>query len=144
MNEFKYLGRSTSFVNSDVPALCHNVKKAWGGWQRISWVLRVENILASICAMFYAVMVIAVLLYGSESWNVPTAKMVALEGFHVAVACNLTGMHPQQLPNGKWYYPSSHHVLHAARLHKIVEYAGVRRRGIMKKVKDRQVLKLLR
>ena len=30
VNEFKYLGRQTSFVNSDVPALCHNLKKGRG------------------------------------------------------------------------------------------------------------------
>ena len=113
-------------------------------WQRISRVLRVENIPAPICAMFYKAVVMAVLLYGSESWNVPTAEMAALEGFHVAAARNLTGMRPRQLPNGTWHYPVSRHVLRAAHLHKVVEYVGVRRRGIMKKIADRPVLDLIR
>ena len=65
--------------------------------------------------MSYKAAVMAVLLYRSESWNVPTAKMAALEGFHVVAARNLPGMHPQQLPNVRWYYPSSHYVLRAAR-----------------------------
>ena len=42
------------------------MKKAQGVWQRISRVLRVENIPAPICAMFYKAVVMAVLLYGSE------------------------------------------------------------------------------
>ena len=72
--------------------------------------------------MFYKTVVMAGLLSWSESWNVPKAEMSALEGFHVAAAHNLTGMRPRQLPNRKWYYPSSHHVLRAVRLHKVVEY----------------------
>ena len=103
-----------------------------------------ENILAPICAMFYKAVVMALLLYGSESWNVPTAEMTALEGFYVVAARNLTDMRPRQLSNGRWYYPSSHHVLRVARLHKVVEYMGVRRQGIIKKVNDRPVLDLLR
>ena len=50
---------------------------------------------------------------------------------------------PRQLPNGKWYYPSLHHVLCATCLHTVVEYVGVRCRGVMKKTKDRPVLELL-
>ena len=86
----------------------------------------------------------AVLVYRRESWNVPTAKMTALKGFHVAAELNLTGMCPRHLPNGTCHYPSSHHVLRAVRMHTVVEYVGVRRQGIMKKVKDCPVLGLLR
>ena len=42
----------------------------------------------------------------------------------------------RQLPNGKCHYPSSHHVLHAAHLYKVVEYLWVRRRGVTRKIKD--------
>ena len=52
-------------------------------------------------------------------------------------------MRPQDLPNCKWYYPSSHHVLYAAHLYKVVEYVGVRRRGIMGKIKGCPVLELI-
>jgi hypothetical protein len=86
----------------------------------------------------------AVLLYGSKSWNVPKAETAALEGFHVVAARNLTGMRRRQLTNGTWHYPSSHHVLHVGRLHNVVEYVEVRRRGVMKKIKDRSVLEMLR
>ena len=57
--------------------------------------------------MFYKAVVMSVLLYGNESWNVPTTKMAALEGFHVVAVRNLTGMRPWQLPNGKWHYRPS-------------------------------------
>ena len=67
VNEFKYLGRPTLFVNSDIPALRHNLKKARGVLQRISQVLRVGNIPAPICAMFYKAVVMAVLMYRSGS-----------------------------------------------------------------------------
>ena len=39
VEEFKYLERPTSFINSDVPVLRHILKKAQGVWQRISLVL---------------------------------------------------------------------------------------------------------
>ena len=39
VEELKYLGHPTSFINSDVPTLRHNLKNAWEEWQRISWVL---------------------------------------------------------------------------------------------------------
>ena len=79
-----------------------------------------ENIPALIYVMFYKAVVMTVLLYGSKSWNVSRDEMAALKGFHVAATRNLTGMRPRQLPKGKWYYPSSHHVLSAARLHRVV------------------------
>ena len=49
-----------------------------------------ENIPAPICAMFYKVVVVAVLMYVSESRNVPKAKMMALKYFQVVSVCNLT------------------------------------------------------
>ena len=94
--------------------------------------------------MFYKAVVMTELLYGSKSWNVPKAKMTSLNCFHVAVVRNLTGGFSRQLPNGKWYYLNSHHVLRAARLHKVVKYVGVRIRGILREIKDHPVVELLR
>jgi hypothetical protein len=46
--------------------------------------------------MIYQAVVAAVLLYGSELWNLPLSGMRILEGFHVEAARQLTGMSPQR------------------------------------------------
>ena len=68
---FKYLGRMVSYVNSDVPAMRAQMKKARGTWRRVSKVLREENVPPAVGAMFYKAVVMAVLLYGSETWVLP-------------------------------------------------------------------------
>ena len=97
---FKYLGRRVSFWDSDVPAMRANLQKARGVWARVSKILREENIPPRVGAMFYRGIIVAVLLYGSETWCLPEAEMKALEGFHVAAARILTGMRPKKQRNG--------------------------------------------
>ena len=36
-----------------------------------------------VCGMFYKVTIQAVLLYGSELWNLTKVMMSSLEGFHI-------------------------------------------------------------
>ena len=96
----------------------------------------------AIGAMFYKAVVMAVLLYGSETWVLPAAEMRALEGFHVAAARILTGMRPKQRRNGTWVYPKSKEVLAKAKLRTIEEYIAVRRTTISKKIAERPVLRL--
>ena len=139
---FKYLGRMVSYVDSDVPAMRAQMKKARHTWRRVSKVLREENVPPAIGAMFYKAVVMAVLLYGSETWVLPAAEMRALEGFHVAAARILTGMRPKQRRDGTWVYPKSSEVLAKAKLRTIEEYIAVRRTTISKKIEERPVLRL--
>ena len=72
--------------------------------------------------MFYQAVVVAVLLYGSESWNLPPSALTAIEGFHTEAAQHLTGIQPVRVNNGMWEYPKTEDVLKAARLSTIREY----------------------
>jgi len=66
---FKYLGRLLAFDDSIVQAVPCNLKKAWKSWSGILRVLRAENASPRVCALFYKATVQAVLLFGSETWN---------------------------------------------------------------------------
>jgi hypothetical protein len=46
-------------------------------------VLSYENLTPRVAAKFYKAVVQAVLLYGSETWNLTKAVLARLEGFHV-------------------------------------------------------------
>ena len=43
--------------------------------------------------MVYKAMIQAVLLYGSESWNLTTVMMKKLEGFHIRAAYQMARTH---------------------------------------------------
>ena len=137
---FKYLGRQVAYVDNDVPAMRANLKKARAVWARVGKILREENVPPPVGGMFYRGIVMAVLLYGSETWCLPEAELKALEGFHVAAARILTGMRPKQGRNGSWKYPASAEVLKKARLHTISAYIGQRRTQIARKVVGRPVM----
>ena len=49
---FKYLGRLILYDDADNQAMRSNLKKAWGCWAWISWVLRAENATPKTCGMF--------------------------------------------------------------------------------------------
>jgi hypothetical protein len=66
---FKYLGRLLAQDNNDAQAIRQQLQKAWGVWAHVSQVLRGENVGPRIAAKFYKAVVQAVLLYGSETWN---------------------------------------------------------------------------
>ncbi|KAL7523456.1 hypothetical protein ACHAXR_000188, partial [Thalassiosira sp. AJA248-18] len=66
---FKYLGRLLTYEGNDIQAVRSNLMKARKCWARISRVLRAENASPRVCGMFYKATVQAVLLFGSETWN---------------------------------------------------------------------------
>jgi hypothetical protein len=80
---FKYLGRMMAQDNNNVQAVRHHLHKAWGTWACIGQVLRSKNATPRVAAKFYKAVVQAVLLYGSETWNLTKAVLARLEGFHV-------------------------------------------------------------
>ena len=96
---FKYLGRNLSADDYDVPAMRYNLRKARQVWARIARVLEKECVPAPMGGMFYHAVVIAVLLYGSESWCLPSLALDVLEGFHVEAAQRITGMRPRMRLN---------------------------------------------
>ena len=136
---FRYLGRLLAYDDNDSQALRSNLRKARKCWGRLQRVLRAENASPRVSGMFYKATVQAVLLFGSESWNLTPSAIKCLEGFHLRAARRMTGMMPCKQPDGSWTYPSSEKVLEKAGLHTIAEYIEVRRNTILKFLINRPI-----
>jgi hypothetical protein len=80
--------------------------------------------------MFYKAAVQAVLLYGSETWNLSPTSVKQLEGFHIRATWRMSVLQPEKKPNGSWSYPHLKDVLDAAGLHTIAHYMDVRRQTV--------------
>ncbi len=108
---FKYLGRLLSYDDKNTLAMRANLAKACGCWVRVSRVLRAENASPNVFGVFYKAKIQAVLLFGSETWNLAPSGLVCLEGFHLRAAWRMSGRGPKKLPDGTWRYPNSEAVL---------------------------------
>ena len=139
---FKYLGRLIVFDDTDAQAIASNLMKARKSWSRISKVLRADNASPKVCGMFYKATVQAILLYGSETWNLTPTALRVLEGFHLQAARCMTGMMPKKGANNTWQYPSSADVLEKAGLHTIAHYIDVRRQTIAAFIVNRPIFEL--
>ena len=85
-------------------------------------MLRAENASPRICGLFYKATVQAVLLFGSESWNLTPLALEFLEGFHIRAARYMTGMMPKkEASTGRWTYLVLADVLELDGLHTIEE-----------------------
>ena len=127
---FKYLGRLISFDDTDVQAVASNLMKARKSWARVSKVLRAENAAPRVCGLFFKATVQAILLYGSETWNLTPTALRTLEGFHIRAARRMAGLMPTKGANNQWTYPGSETVLEKAGLHTIEHFIDVRRQTI--------------
>jgi hypothetical protein len=83
---FKYLGRLLAQDDDDAQAIRQQMRKARGVWAQVGQVLRGENVMPWVAATFYKAVVQAILLYGSETWNLTASALARLEGFHIRVA----------------------------------------------------------
>jgi hypothetical protein len=70
-----------------------STKTVQGVWARVGQVLCGENVGPQIAAKFYKAVVQAVLLYGSETWNLTKLALARLEGFQVRVAYKMARKH---------------------------------------------------
>ena len=78
-------------------------------------VLHGENTSPRVAAKFYKAVVQAVLLYGSETWNLTKAALAWLEGFHIRAAYKMARVHrPKKGAHGLWQYPKSADVVHTS------------------------------
>ena len=80
VDRFKYLGRVLSYDDGNTPAIRRNLKRARAAWERISVVIAKEDVPPPVAGMFYQAVVAAVLLYGSETWVIPTHDLRFLNG----------------------------------------------------------------
>ena len=137
---FKYLGRLLAYDDNDVQAVRASLKKARKCWGRISRVLRAENASPRVCGMFYKATVQAILLFGSETWNVTPAMQKRLEGFHTRAAYRMVRKNkPKRNPDGSWWYPATPALLEEAGLHSVAHYIEVRRQTISKFIVNRPI-----
>ncbi len=72
--------------DNDTQAIWANLAKARKAWARVSLVLRAENASPKVCDVFYTATIQAVLLFGSETWNLAPLGLKCLEGFHLWAA----------------------------------------------------------
>jgi hypothetical protein len=66
--------------DNNIQAVWHQLRKARGTWACVGQVLRSKNATPRVAAKFYKAVVQAVLLYGSETWNLTKAILARLEG----------------------------------------------------------------
>jgi hypothetical protein len=90
---FKYLGRLLAQDNDDAQAIRQQLQKARGVWAQVGQVLRGENATPQVAAKFYKVVIQAILLYGSKTWNLTASALVRLEGFHIRTAYKMAQEH---------------------------------------------------
>ena len=96
-------------------------------WARLLRILRAENASPQVSGMFYKATVQAVLLYGSETWNLDPFALKCLESFHVRTSQIMMGMTPKHDNNRiTWDVPKLEGVLERTELHLIEHYIEVR------------------
>jgi hypothetical protein len=139
---FKYLGCLLAQDNNDAQAVRQQLRKAQSVWARVGQVLHGENTGPRTAAKFYKAVVQAVLLYGSEMWNLTQSALARLEGFHVQAAYKMARKHqPRRGANNVWVYPKLADVLEECKMNTIAEYIQVRRQTIATYVATRPIFK---
>jgi hypothetical protein len=142
---FKYLGRMLAYDDNDTQVMRVNLKKAWACWVWISQVLRAENATPRVCGVFYKATVMAVLLFGSETWNLAPSRLKRLEGFHHRAAWLMAGKRPRLNPDdGSWMYPDTEAVMKEVGLRRISHYVEVWRQHIFNFIVNRPIFDLCR
>ena len=142
---FKYLGCLLTQDNDNMQAIRQQLRKARGVWARVGQVLRRENIALKTAAKFYKAVVQAILLYGSETWNLTKLALARLEGFHARAAYKMARkLRPKQGANRIWVYPKTTDLLEECGMHTLAEYIQVRRQTIPTNVATRLIFTLAR
>jgi hypothetical protein len=139
---FKYLGWLLAYDDNDTQAIRANFAKARKAWAQVSWELRAENASPKVCGVFYKGTIKAVLLFGSETWNLVPLGLKCLEGFHLQAAWQMSGKHPMKRLDGTWRYPNLEQVLREVGLQTISHYIGVRWQHIASFIVNRPIFQL--
>ena len=120
--EYRYLGRILRYDDTDTRAVNDRLNLAKAKWGRLSKVLVTTNSNPKVMARFYLAVVQAILLYGSESWVIPSRTLQRIEAFHHRCARSMAHKHIRKMPNGNWEYPPSEQVLRICGLRPIKLY----------------------
>ena len=139
VKEFKYLGRMVSDNDNDAPAIRRNIKRARAQWGRFSRLLRREHADTAAMSTFYKVIVLNVLLYGSETWVISDIMWQELTSFHHRCARYVVNRHGEQDEDDIWKYPPSAEVLTEANLLPVEAYIQHRKNTIMTFARTRPI-----
>jgi hypothetical protein len=67
----------------------------------------------------------AVLLFGSETWNLAASSLKCLDGFHIWAAWRMAGTGPRRNPDGSWTHPDTNAVMKEVGLCSISRYGVI-------------------
>jgi hypothetical protein len=142
---FKYLSCLLAQDDDDAQAIRQQMRKARGVWAQVGQVLHGENVMPWVAAKFYKTVIQAILLYGSEMWNLTAPALARLEEFHICVAYKMVWEHrPRWGANHAWTYPRLADVLEECGMRTIAEYICKQRNTIAVYVATRPILKACR
>lgn len=74
-------------------------------------MLRAENTTPWVCSVLYKATVMAVILFGSETWNSAPTSLKHLKGFHHWAAWLMAGKGLWLNPDGSWTHPDTEMVM---------------------------------
>ncbi len=128
--------------DDDAQAIQQQLQKARGVWACVGQVLHGKNTAPRIAAKFYKAVIQAVLLYGSETWNLTNLALARLEGFHICAAYKMARKHrPKRGANGVWVHPKMADVLEECGMATIATYIWSRHQMIAVYVATRPIFK---
>ena len=93
-------------------------------------ILKNERAEPEIMVRFYITVVMALLLYGAESWTVSKFNMNRLNSFHNRAVRYLTRSHIRMLDDGRWEYPDHKKLRDKCKVEEMSTYIGRRRKTL--------------
>jgi hypothetical protein len=146
VDSFRYLGRILTATGDDSLAVVFNLKKARTTWRRIQTILRHPGSDPKTSANFYKAVVQAILLYGSETWNITNQSITLLNGFHNNVIRQLNNnpIRRAQPTSDIWLYPNVEHAQQITGIQPITHYIQTRKTTLLHWAQNRPYYQLAR
>ena len=99
-----YLRQMVSSSDDNQPAVERNLQRAQGKWVQLEKILGREGVDRRTAGRFYAMVLQAVLLFGSKTWVLTPRLEKTLEGFHHRAERQMAGMGLKCQRYGTWVY----------------------------------------
>ena len=141
VHEFKYLGRMVTDTDDDRTAVITNLQKAVQTWGHLFRLLSRESKRnTKVVASIYRSIIQSRLLYGSETWVIPSRLLRMLETFHRRCIRFLTRDFIRKTTTGDWYYPNMTEMIKSVGLESIETYIIQRRKHVEKHLTDSKAI----
>ena len=144
VENFKYLGHQISSRDSDTPALFMNLAKARKRFARISNLITREGVDSVVGGRIYIVAVLAVLLYGSESWVWTWSMLNTIHGYHHRACQRLADKKPIRQQNDTYWYCPTDEAMKIYKLSPTQVYIVKRRQMVLAYIVKRPIYKIFR